>query len=102
MLYNKIIILGDYNVSVPSIRDRYMAIRFNVSYVLFFNISATDLRAATPFRSACNTTFIHLSPAGVILGGLLSKLWLQKCSGRMNETSDQNFQFCLPRTPTGF
>ena len=68
-------ILKDYNVSVPSIRDRYMAIRFNVSFVLFFNISAIDLRAATPFRSACNKTFIYLSPAGVVLGGLLSKLF---------------------------
>jgi hypothetical protein len=40
----------------------YIAIDLIESYVLFLNISATNLRAATPFRSATRTTLRYLTP----------------------------------------
>jgi hypothetical protein len=41
---------------------QYIAIDLIKSSVLFFGISATDLRAATPFLSATRTTLRYLTP----------------------------------------
>jgi hypothetical protein len=41
------------------------------SSVLFFNISTTDLRAATPYLSADSRAFRYLSIARTVLGRLL-------------------------------
>jgi hypothetical protein len=49
----------------------YIAIDLIEPSVLLLSISATDLRAATPFLSATRTALRYLTPVHVILGGLL-------------------------------